>query len=119
METNINKMTIEQIDTFLETQKSKVKNTLKSKEHPYIVGEKYLIRTVTMIYTGILKQVYANELVLTKAAWIPETERWADTCKNGTFKEIEPYPEKSEVIIGRSGILDTFIVDFELPTKQK
>lgn len=118
-EKDITKMTISEIDSFLETQKAKVKNATKSNEHPYSIGAKYLIRTVTMIYTGVLKQVYQNELVLTKVAWIPETERWADTCANGTFKEVEPYPEKAEVIIGKSAILDMFEVSWELPTKQK
>ena len=86
---------------------------------PYKIGKKYLIRTVTMIYTGKLKQIYDKELILTECAWIPETERWADTCKEGKFKEVEPYPEKAEVIIGRDAILDCFEVSWNLPKEQK
>jgi hypothetical protein len=86
---------------------------------PYKIGKKYLIRTVTMIYTGKLKQIYDKELVLNECAWIPETERWANTCKNGTFKEVEPYPEKADVIIGRDAILDCFEVSWNLPKEQK
>lgn len=89
------------------------------KKTPYKTRKNYMIRTVTMIYTGKLKQVYEKELVLTNCSWIAETKRWADTCKEGVFEEVEPYPEKAEVIIGKDAILDAFMVDWELPTKQK
>jgi len=89
------------------------------KTEPYKVGKKYLIRTVTMIYTGKLVAVYPNELVITEASWIPETKRWADTCEKGEFEEVEPYPKKAEVIIGRGAILDMFEVDWDLPREQK
>jgi len=85
----------------------------------YKIGKNYMIRTVTMIYTGKLKAVYENELVLTECAWIAETKRWADSCKTGEFNEVEPYPEKAEVIIGKGAILDAFIVDWKLPGEQK
>ena len=82
---------------------------------PYIKGKNYMIRTVTMIYTGKLKEVFDKELILTECSWIPETKRWADTCKEGIFEEVEPYPEKAEVIIGKDAILDAFKVDWKLP----
>lgn len=52
-----------------------------------IVGKVYLIRTVSMIYTGILKSQNKNELLLEKAAWIPETERWYNSCKDEILKK--------------------------------
>jgi len=69
-----------------------------------VVGKVYLIRTVTMIYTGILKAQNKNELLLEKAAWIAETERWADSCKNETFKEVEPYFR--DVVLFKGACLD-------------
>jgi hypothetical protein len=69
-----------------------------------VVGKVYLIRTVTMIYTGILKGQNKNELVLEKAAWIAETDRWADSCKNETFKEVEPYFR--DVVLFKGACLD-------------
>jgi len=92
---------------------------MKDKITPYKIGKNYMIRTVTMIYTGKLKQVYDKELILTECAWIPETERWMNTCRDGTFKEVEPYPEKVEIIIGRDAILDAFQVSWKLPKEQK
>lgn len=86
--------------------------------HPYKIGSNYLIRTVTMIYTGKLKAVYDKELVITSAAWIAETERWADSVKEGKFKEVEPYPD-GEITIGRGAILDAVPVKWTMPREQK
>ena len=88
-------------------------------KQPYIIGKSYLIRTVTMIYTGKLVSIGDKELVITCAAWIPETQRWADTVANGVFKEVEPYPEKAKIIIGRGAILDAMMVGWKLPREQK
>lgn len=80
------------------------------------VGKVYLIRTVTMIYTGVLKAQSKNELLLSDAAWIAETERWAQSCKDEVFKEVEPYYR--DVILFKGAILD--ITEITRPqTKQK
>ncbi len=86
---------------------------------PYEIGKNYIIRTVTMIYTGRLVSVYPTELVLVDAAWIAETERWAEFVKTGAAKEIEPYPDELKVIIGRGSILDAFVLNADLPRVQK
>jgi len=70
----------------------------------------YAIRTVTMIYTGRLKAINQTELLIDEAAWIPETERWADFVDTGAHKEAEPY--KRPVVISRGAILDVT----EIPT---
>lgn len=68
------------------------------------IGKVYLIRTVTMIYTGRLKAQSKNEMLMSEAAWIAETERWANSCKEEIFKEVEPYFR--DVIIYKSAVLD-------------
>lgn len=68
------------------------------------VGKIYLIRTVTMIYTGRLKAQTKTELLLSEAAWIAETERWADSCKDEVFREVEPYFR--DVVLFKGAILD-------------
>lgn len=93
-------------------------NHESEESHPYKIGEKYLIRTVTMIYTGRLEAVHKQELVLSDAAWIAETERWNETLNNGSFKEVEPYPE-GNVIIGRGAILDVAVWKHDLPRVAK
>lgn len=87
--------------------------------HPFIIGSNYLIRTVTMIYTGKLEAVYEKELVISSASWIAETDRWADSVKTGEFNEVEPYPDNSKVTIGRGSILDATPVTWKLPREQK
>lgn len=85
--------------------------------HPFVVGEKYMIRTVTMIYTGTLMQVFDKELALLDCHWIAETERWNEFISDMKTKEHESYGERL-VIIGRGAILDACIVS-KLPNGNK
>jgi hypothetical protein len=121
MKKDLNKMTVSELKEELETLEKKKESIDKTpvKGSHYVIGSNYMVRTVTMIYTGKLIAVYDKELVLINCAWIPETERWADTCKNGSFKEVEPYPKDVEVIVNREAILDSFIVSWKLPEVQK
>jgi hypothetical protein len=73
-------------------------------EHPYTVGSSYIIRTVTMYYTGRLEAVYSGELVLADAAWIADTGRWSTALTTGKLSEIEPYP--AGCIVSRAAIVD-------------
>lgn len=69
------------------------------------VGKIYLIRTVTMINTGILVAVTPQELVLEEAAWIADTGRFADALESAEFSEVEPFPS-GQVIISRGSVVD-------------
>jgi len=88
------------------------------KKHAFELGKNYLVRTVTMIYTGRLLKVFGTELVMDKCCWIADTGRWMQAVAEGKFDEVEPYPPNSEVIIGRGSILDTVQIK-TLPTDQK
>lgn len=83
----------------------------------YKVGEHYLIRTVTLYYTGKVKQITPQELVLETAAWIPDTGRFYDCLKEGKFNEVEPFID--DVIIPRAAIVDVTKFRHKLPTEQK
>lgn len=72
--------------------------------HPYKVGTAYLIRGVTMYYTGVLVTVNDTELVLEDAAWIADTGRYSDAVKYGKLNEVEPII--GPCIIGRGSIVD-------------
>jgi len=85
---------------------------------PWRIGEKYLIRTVTMILTGRLVEVYDQELVIEDACWIADTERWADTLRTGAVREAEPYPD-GRVIVGRGALIDAAQWGHALPRTQK
>ena len=93
----------------------------KEKPHPWKIGEKYLIWTVTMIQVVILTGVYETELTLDKAAWIADTGRFETALKEGIDKiessEIEMF--SGEIIVGRGAIIDAVIYNPDLPTSQK
>jgi len=72
---------------------------------PWIIGKVYLIRTVTMIDTGILVAATDKELVLEEAAWIPDTGRFSEAIKKAEFNEVEPFPS-GRVIINRGCVID-------------
>jgi hypothetical protein len=80
------------------------------------VGTIYAFRTVTMIYTGRLKAINDKEFLIESAAWIPETERWAQFVDNGAHKEAEPY--KRDVVLNRGALLDVTEIS-QLVTVQK
>jgi hypothetical protein len=82
-------------------------------EHPYTVGTTYIIRTVTMYYTGRLQSVWPGELVLSDAAWIADTGRFSTALSTGKLSEVEPYP--GECIVSRAAIVDVAPWNHPLP----
>ena len=89
----------------------------KERKGAWTVGEKYIIRTVTMIQTGLLVYIDDKELVLEDAAWIADTGRWAYALTSGVLNEIEPFDD--DVIVGRSAIIDATIWKHALPKVKK
>jgi len=86
-------------------------------QHPYVIGEVYLVRTVTMIDTGRVVRVTPQEIVLEDAAWIADTGRFSDAIEKVEFDEVEPFPA-GQVIIGRGAIIDACQIK-KAPRKQK
>lgn len=93
-------------------------NNSGGNRHPYEIGQNYFIRAVTHHYVGKLVEVFNGELVLEKAAWIPDDGRFQQALETGEYNEVELYPKDKKVIIGRGAILDATIVP-KLPTEQK
>lgn len=84
------------------------------------VGKNYFIRTVTLHFTGKLVKVTPQELVLVDAAWIADTGRFSNFVK-GDLRisvEIEPFPDKQRVIIGRGALIDAIEWNHPLPREQ-
>jgi hypothetical protein len=84
---------------------------------PFVIGEAYLIRTVTMIYTGCLVALTPTDFVLEDAAWIADTGRFADALASGSLSEVEPYP--GSVIVSRAAYVDASVWRHPLPRHQK
>jgi hypothetical protein len=80
----------------------------KSSVEFWEIGKDYMIRTVTMIYLGVLKNFNDKELLFEDVAWIPETSRWNEFVNGAKPNEMEPYP--NDVIIGRSALLDATVM---------
>jgi len=82
------------------------------KQHQYSIffeiGKNYIVRTVTMIYTGKLVDVGATELVLVDCSWIPDTGRYMQFVADGR-----------RVAIGRGGLMDAVVLEKPLPRSQK
>lgn len=73
--------------------------------NPWVIGKSYVIRTVTMIQYGTLKAIYPTELVLSDAAWIADTGRFADFLKDPSkANEVEPFSD--DVIVNRMSVVD-------------
>ena len=85
--------------------------------HSFELGGAYLIRTVTMYYTGRLRRITDTDLLLTDAAWIADTGRFATALKTGVVSEVEPFPDA--VIISRGCIVDATFWPHALPREQK
>lgn len=76
-------------------------------QRPWIIGQCYFIRTVTMHLTGRLVDVTEQELVLEDAAWIADSGRFSQAMKTGVLDEVEPFPG-GKLIVGRGAIVDAW-----------
>lgn len=85
--------------------------------HSFVVGRKYLIRSVTMYHTGRLVAITDSDLLLEDAAWIADTGRFYTALKTGELNEVEPFT--CPVIIPRGCIVDATEWEHELPRAQK
>jgi hypothetical protein len=90
----------------------------KCVEHPYNIGGKYFIRTVTHHLTGRLVYVGEHELALEEAAWIADDGRFTPALAEGKFAEVEPFPP-SRVIVGRGSVIDAVEIACDLPRAQR
>jgi hypothetical protein len=88
-----------------------------SANHSFDVGKSYLIRSVTMYYTGRLMRITDTDLVLEDAAWIADTGRFHDALRKGVLNEVEPFMRP--VIVPRACIVDATEWCHALPREQK
>jgi hypothetical protein len=88
-------------------------------QSPLRAGNKVFIRAVTFYYTGEIVGLTGDEVILSSAAWIAATGRYAVMLKNGAPDEIEPYPDGVLVSIGRGAIVDACDWKHPLPRSQK
>lgn len=108
------------VDELTLGQVKEIRNLLvdeQNQTHPWRVGEKYLIRTVTLYALGRLTAVYQGELVLEDASWVSDTGRWHTALETGELNEVEPH--KGALIVSRGAIVDAVAWTHELPREAK
>lgn len=86
-------------------------------DHPYTIGQSYLIRLVTHYWLGRLVAVHERELVLENASWIADTGRYHKAVDIDSLVEVEP--RKGPIIIGRGALVDCAEWHSALPTDPK
>ena len=85
-------------------------------------GQAVFVRTVTFYYTGRIRKVTEDGfIILTEAAWVPSTNRWANVLVKGgeELREVEPYPDDLPVLINMAGVIEILPWRFDLPREQK
>ena len=92
-------------------------NSEKTSETFIKKGKAYLIRTVTMINVGVVKEINSQEFLLEKAAWVADTGRFSESLEKVEFNEVEPYI--NDVVINRGGIIDFTEINLKAQLKLK
>lgn len=101
----------------LSEDKKGLELTLEQPTLPFKIGKAYLIRTVTLYYTGLVSDITGKFLILDECAWIADTGRFAQAVESGTFNEVEPMGDG--VILNSDSIIDAKEITFKLPKTQK
>lgn len=84
--------------------------------HPFEIGAKYMVETVTKYYTGELAEIHFDWIVLVNAAWIPQTGRFNLLFRSGGVpEEVEPYPDNYRLRISIGSIVNVGDYPNELP----
>lgn len=84
---------------------------------PWEVGKAYLIRTVTMTWTGRVREIVGDFLVLDQAAWIADTGRYHSATTADALNEVEPAGDG--IFVGLGAVVDSRPWTSDLPSKVK
>jgi len=91
---------------------------INEKTHlPFEVGDKILVRTVTMYQLGTVAHIGPEFLVLEDGGWVGDTGRLGKALAEGDLSEFERAP--SWMLVGRGAIVDAFPWDHDVPKKSK
>ena len=98
----------------------KIKNQLLEEEKVEnlsdLIGKQFFFRTVTYHHVGRVVRFFGNFVVLENASWVADSGRFMQAIKEGTLSEVEPV---GEAYVNLSSVVDFFLFNHDLPTKQK
>ena len=98
-------------------EEKKTARDLATNELPFGIGDKILIRTVTMIQLGRVSGITDDMIILSDGGWVADTGRFGAMLEKGALNEFEKVP--SWICVGRGSIVDVFPWNHELPTATK
>jgi len=84
---------------------------------PFKVGDKIVIRTVTMIDLGVVRAIGRDFFVLEDGGWVADTGRFGEMLATGTIEEFERAPDW--FVVGRGAVCDIFPWKHEIPKASK
>lgn len=84
---------------------------------PFSVGEKVIVRTVTMIDVGRIVAIGDTWLKLEDGGWVADTGRFSEMLATGDVNEFERAPSWFVVFLGAG--VDAFPWSHDLPQKTK
>jgi hypothetical protein len=82
-------------------------------------GTPVLLRTEKYHYTGRIVGTTDTTIVLTEPAWIADTGLFSKAVLSGEFAEVEPWPEKDQVVVPLSLRPECTVLTTPLPREQK
>jgi len=82
------------------------------------IGKNVFIRTVTMFYTGHVEAIDGKFVVLSQAAWIADTGRFADFIAGNPTSAMEVEP-MGDTMVNLDAVLDMSPLQMSLPLNQK
>ncbi len=117
MSIDIESLTIRELRQ-LETYFSKVSGVAAAlPAFPFKTRDAVVIRTVTMIQVGKVREVGRDFIVLECGGWIADTGRFSTMLETGSINEFERVP--SWFMVGRGAIVDAFPWAHPIPDKTK
>lgn len=84
--------------------------------HPYILGERYIVRTDERFYVGKLMQVFEGEIVL-KDAWSADNKHYEHPLSPAISDE-ELHDFMDDIVINRNKISDMTLWRLGLPVRE-
>ena len=106
-----NQITIDGVDFI---RKGSEAPPMPDKPTPWVMGQKYFIRTVTHHYVGRLVHVDDRCVMLDGCSWVADDGRFHVAMRDGKLAEVEPYPQ-GNVGLMLGSILDWCVWGHALP----
>jgi hypothetical protein len=94
-----------------------MKNDSNDSGLPFTVGDKVLIRTVTLYQLGVVRRITDEFIELSDGGWVADMGRFGEALATGKVNEFERAP--SWCLVARGSIVDIHPWAHEIPKVTK